>query len=288
MPLRSTSFILRITRASTNQQLQQQLQQLRLYTSKNGDLRLDRLLSNRGIGTRSTISNLIKTRRVTLPDGTILNSPKLKFLPSTTFLIDSVPSSPLPLLLKFHKPTSVLTSSAPSEKNHFSRPTLSAYPLPPQYTSKYHPCGRLDYSTSGLLLFSSSGPLTHKILSPNHHIPKKYVVKILGTIPSIPTFIDIIENVGVETTEGIHHGTVHSVEKISEYTEITMSIEEGKHRQIRRMIFNSLKDQVQDPDVKSLVRVEVGECELGDLGVGEYGELNEKEIEWVNTIFNTS
>eukprot|EP00519_Triparma_laevis_P004277 CAMPEP_0182513872 /NCGR_PEP_ID=MMETSP1321-20130603/34748_1 /TAXON_ID=91990 /ORGANISM="Bolidomonas sp., Strain RCC1657" /LENGTH=45 /DNA_ID= /DNA_START= /DNA_END= /DNA_ORIENTATION= len=45
-----------------------------------------------------------------------------------------------------------------------------------------------------------------------------------------------------------------------------MSIEEGKHRQIRRMIFNSLKDQVPDPDVKSLVRVEVGDCELGDLG----------------------
>lgn len=134
----------------------------RLYHrgSNNKQIRLDRLLSNRGPHTRSQITILIKTRRVTSLDGTeIFNSPKIKVSPSTIFKVNNIISKPLPYILKFNKPKNVLTSIGPNEKNHFNRTTLDAYKLPEQYEGKYHPVGRLDYEvrTSRRVSVSSLG-----------------------------------------------------------------------------------------------------------------------------------
>jgi 16S rRNA U516 pseudouridylate synthase RsuA-like enzyme len=45
-----------------------------------------------------------------------------------------------------------------------------------------HPVGRLDYDTSGLLLFSSDGKLTQQLLHPNHEIEKEYVALVVGKV----------------------------------------------------------------------------------------------------------
>lgn len=49
------------------------------------------------------------------------------------------------------------------------------------FINKMHPVGRLDYDTSGLLLFSSDGKLTQQLLHPNHEIEKEYVALVVGT-----------------------------------------------------------------------------------------------------------
>ena len=50
------------------------------------------------------------------------------------------------------------------------------------FISKMHPVGRLDYDTSGLLLFSSDGKLTQHLLHPNHEIEKEYVALVVGKV----------------------------------------------------------------------------------------------------------
>jgi pseudouridine synthase len=50
------------------------------------------------------------------------------------------------------------------------------------FIRKMHPVGRLDYDTSGLLLFSSDGGLTQHLLHPSHEIEKEYVAIVVGTV----------------------------------------------------------------------------------------------------------
>ena len=242
--------------------------------------RVDRLLSNRGIASRSQIAKLIKTRRVTTPDGSVVPSPKLKFDDAQTFLVDGVPSTPTPLLLVFNKPRDVLSSAAPSDFK--GRSTLSAYLPPPGYGQDvFHPVGRLDYETSGLLLLSSDGQLTHNILNPRSGVPKVYEAVVNGLMPDTVALEGRLES-GVETAEGVHTADLLDCEpsKSGEDTVLLLAVEEGKHRMVRRMLFNALKGDMPDPNVKELKRVSVGDVELGGLEVGGYRELSEAEAEW--------
>lgn len=67
--------------------------------------------------------------------------------------------------------------------------------------SKMHPVGRLDYDTSGLLLFSSDGKLTQQLLHPNHEIEKEYVALVVGTVENADTFKATLAQ-GVPTSMG--------------------------------------------------------------------------------------
>ncbi len=111
---------------------------------------------------------LIMQKRVRIqstPGGstTTVVSPSALESPNSTFFLDGKKVlSRLPLLLAFHKPVGVLSAVGSDSK---ARRTLSAF-LPAQIREpttgevtvfkidSFHPVGRLDYDTSGLLLFS--------------------------------------------------------------------------------------------------------------------------------------
>ena len=247
-------------------------------------VRVDRLLSNRGVASRSQVARLIKTRRVTTPDGEVVPSPKLKFDESQAFLVDGVESTATPLLLAFNKPRSVLSSASASDFK--GRETLSAYLPPPGYgPNLFHPVGRLDYDTSGLLLLSSSGPLTHNILSPRSGVGKVYSALVNGLVPD-PSALSSRLSSGVETSEGVHVAELLGCDRDEggDATTLLLRVTEGKHRMVRRMCFNALKGDMLDPNVKELERVSVGEVELGDLEVGAFRELTELEAEWAREL----
>jgi 23S rRNA pseudouridine2605 synthase len=72
-----------------------------------------------------------------------------------------------------------------------------------------HPVGRLDYDSSGLLLFSSSGALTQLLLHPKHEITKEYVAVVVGTVDMEQ--LQSRFQKGVNTGEGMKTGEVLSV-----------------------------------------------------------------------------
>lgn len=179
-----------------------------------------------------------------------------------------------------------------------------------------HPVGRLDYDTTGLLLFSSSGPLTQALLHPKHAIEKEYIATVAGVVQEEELRATLQK--GVTTGEGVHTAQLLSVTvmpepdvasylqsiqsefptsynktdlKIRGYLDVfdasalsivALTVAEGKHRMVRRMLAN-----VGHP-VVSLHRVRIGAIRLDDgedngntaLLPGKSRSLTADELKW--------
>ena len=185
-------------------------------------------------------------------------------------------------------------------------------PTKPNTTPPLHPVGRLDYDTTGLLLFSSSGPLTQALLHPKHSIEKEYVAVVTGIVNEEE--LRTVLAAGVTTGEGEHTAQLISAipntppsEDVatflaniksglpSEYnttdlklrgyidifdatslSTVTLTVSEGKYRMVRRMLAN-----VGHP-VVTLHRARLGEITLGDIPVGQTRTLTPTELKWAH------
>jgi 23S rRNA pseudouridine2605 synthase len=272
--------------------------------------RADRVLSNRGFGSRSECFDLLKGRRVAVWANEKWNNilgPSQRIHTESRIMVDGKEVPRTPLLLLFHKPKWVLSVM----RDPKDRPNLSQL-LPEKYVRQgLHPVGRLDYDSSGLLLFSSSGPLTQRLLHPSHEISKEYVATVEGLVN--PEELHSLLEGGVETAEGVHTANLVNVKHlkphdakailkhmrdnlpkeyntddleergylkkdIMEMSEVSLVVSEGKHRMVRRMLANCGHPVVE------LKREKHGEVRLGDLPEGEFRDLTEEELEWVMTV----
>ena len=131
-------------------------------------VRLDKLLSNRGYATRSTVDKLLDRIKV---DGLTPKRSDEKVLPeSVTF--DGEPLDPETLLILMNKPAGYTCS-------HEDRPPLVYELLPPRWLQRnpaLSTVGRLDRDTTGALLFTDDGQLLHRLTSPKNKLPKVYEV----------------------------------------------------------------------------------------------------------------
>lgn len=222
-------------------------------------------------------------------------------------MVDGKEVGLIPLLMAYHKPKWVLSvMSDPKD-----RPNLSHVVPETFLRQKLHPVGRLDYDTSGLLLFSSSGPLTQHLLHPSHDVSKEYVATVEGLVN--PAELHSRLETGVETAEGVHTAELGSVQHltpddakailknirenlpkeyntddleergylkndITEMSHITLTVTEGKHRMVRRMLANC------GHPVLELKRQRHGGIHLGDLPEGQFRDLTEDELEWAQQV----
>ena len=167
-----------------------------------GLFRADRVLSNRTGQSRNECHKLLKERRVfqvirerndELTSSTpsslqykVVTGPADKLSMYADLMIDRTYSVPMPpsILNVYHKPKwvlSVRSDGSYAEKIDHS-PLSSGRKTLAGILPNMHPVGRLDYDSSGLLLFSSSGVLTQKLLHPKHAIEKEYVVTVVGRV----------------------------------------------------------------------------------------------------------
>lgn len=150
--------------------------------------------------------------------------------------------------------------------------TSLAEVTPPEWRRMgLHPVGRLDADTTGLLLFSSDGKLTQRLLHPKNEISREYEARVEGDA-SDPTLAERLA-AGVETSEGTFPAML--LEQSEE--RVRLSVTEGKYRMVRRILANC------GHPVTALHRVRYGEVRLGELGIGEgehTSELPEAVAEW--------
>ena len=137
-----------------------------------------------------------------------------------------------------------------------------------QIKERVFPVGRLDFNTSGLLLFTNDGDLANLIAHPSNETKKTY--KVLLHRPIIKREILKIE-------EGVDIGDVRKsapakIKKLSPM-EVTITIHEGRNRIVRR-IFKALEIKVLQ-----LERISIGKLELDNLKLGKFKILTKKEIE---------
>jgi 23S rRNA pseudouridine2605 synthase len=286
----------------------------RLYMSKGkrktgGLLRADRVLSNRGWGSRSECFDLLKQRRVYQKVESVMTKllgPSEKISMDASLWVDAKHevARPPPLLRIYHKPKWVLSVMNDSK----GRRNLADL----DFISKMHPVGRLDYDTSGLLLFSSDGALTQMLLHPSHGIQKEYVAVVTGKVDEenlrnvlkegvatglgvftaelieatpIPdeevkaTSTSIINNLPPEyDLEKLEEKGFLFFKKATEMSQVRLVVSEGKHRMVRKILANS------GYPVVSLKRERLGDILLEGVEEGGYRDLTPQEEKWAKVL----
>ena len=221
-------------------------------------IRLDRHLTESGYGTRNEVTKLIKRGHVNVNQDTIRKGSH-KVTLTDTVEVDGVLVVKAPPVYLWHKPVGV-QSTIGDPMGRLSIAECGAKHLLP----RYHPVGRLDADTSGLLLFSKLGHLTQRLLHPKHAIPRRYRAT---ASQDFTIEHQLALERGVETSLGTFQGSVVQMKQ----SEIELVVTEGKHRMVRRMLAN-----VQQP-VETLQRLEYGPFKLGDLGEDELRPPSETE-----------
>lgn len=214
-------------------------------------MRLDQLLIARGHGSRRNVQRLLAAGEVSR-DGVRLMDAALDVPEDVCLLVEGEPSDPLPLLLAWHKPVGVLVTV----RDPWGRAGLD-HVLPDRWQALFHPVGRLDQDTSGLLLFSRDGGLTQWLLHPKRAVPRTYEATVEVDPP--PELAVRLAS-GVPTTEGVFTADVVRIEGRT----VTLTVIEGKHRMVRRMLHNA------GASVATLHRVAYGPVQLGDLAEGSF------------------
>lgn len=229
-------------------------------------IRLDKYLTELGIGTRSEVKKYIKAGLVTV-DGVLEKKPEVKVEEEKVqvcFRGEKLSYAAYEYYL-FHKPAGCV--SATEDRVH---KTVMDY-LTDTRRKDLFPVGRLDIDTEGLLFITNDGALAHELLSPAKHVPKTYYAKVEGHVTKED--VNLFGN-GVDIGEEKPTKPAKLV-LLSEgdISEIRLTITEGKFHQVKRMF------EAVGKRVVYLKRLSMGTLVLPeDLKPGEYRALTEQEL----------
>lgn len=159
-------------------------------------------------------------------------------------------------------------------KDQFDRKTV--LDLVKDIDERIYPIGRLDYETSGLLILTNDGDLTYRLTHPKHEVVKTY----LARLKLVPDKIKIKQfESGLKIEDYVTAPAEFKIIKKQEKQSICeIKIHEGKNRQVRKMC------RAIGHPVLSLKRSSIGNIQLGNLGIGEYRHLNQKEINYLKSL----
>jgi 23S rRNA pseudouridine2605 synthase len=238
--------------------------------------KLHKILAQSGIGSRRMMEEWIREGKITV-NGAVAGI-GARVVPSDTIRIGRRvvrwPSTDrLPRVLLYHKPEGeIVTHDDPEGRaNVFER-------LPQLRGAKWLAVGRLDYNTSGLLIFTTSGELANRMMHPRFAVEREYAVRIVGQLNA--TQLARLTS-GIELSDGL--AKCESVE--DEGGEGTnhwyrIVLREGRNRVVRRL-FEAL-----GLTVSRLMRVRFGVVALPPrLKRGQVSSLPASEVkrllEWL-------
>ena len=168
--------------------------------------------------------------------------------------------------LAYNKPMGEVTTVTDPEGRPTVMDKFRDYPV------RLYPVGRLDYDSEGLLLLTNDGELAQRLTHPSCEVDKVYLARVTGN-PSNDALDRLRRGVYMEGDERrTYPAQVRVVRDESLFSDILVTIHEGRNRQVRRM-FDSVGHKVL-----LLRRVRFGPLELGDLRRGEWRELSAEEI----------
>lgn len=230
-------------------------------------MRLQKFLARAGVASRRGSEDLMTAGRVTV-NGETVTALGAKVDPLTdevrvdgklARLADSC------VYLALNKPSGVVTTMSDPQK----RPTVASLVPVAEYPGLF-PVGRLDADTTGLLLFTTDGELSHRLLHPRWKVPKTY----LALVDGVPTARELEQlRTGIELDDGpTAPAEVREVTWRDGATLTEITISEGRKRQVRRM-FSAVGHPVLE-----LERVTFGGVVLGELAERTWRLLTAEEI----------
>ncbi|MDK2808050.1 MAG: rRNA pseudouridine516 synthase [Clostridiales bacterium] len=233
-------------------------------------IRLDKYLVEMELGTRSEVKKVIRAGGVVV-DGEVIKAPetKLSCLESKVCYQGEEVSYSSHVYFMLNKPAGVV--SATEDKKDKTVLDL----LFEKRKKDIFPVGRLDKDTEGLLLLTDDGALAHDLLSPKKHVDKVYYARVEGIMEDsdIDAFMEGIW-IDSETKTKPAKLEIQSVDKVTEQSEVTITLQEGKFHQVKRMV------EAVGKRVTYLKRLSMGTLILDEsLLAGEYRSLTTEEVE---------
>ena len=227
-------------------------------------IRLDKFLADSQLGTRSEVRQLLKKGLVSV-NGEMVKKPEFKIDPASDRVCfdGKEVSSQQEVYYMLNKPAGVVSAT----RDNHDRTVLDLLP-PGDRRPDLFPVGRLDKDTTGLLLITNDGALSHRLLSPRRHVDKTYFVRVNGRIRE-------------ETVEAFRKGIDIGDEKITLPAELKplgedqalVTIREGRFHQIKRMF------HAAGWEVTGLKRLTMGSLVLDEnLPEGSFRRLTEEEL----------
>ncbi len=224
--------------------------------------RLQKILSAAGVCSRRTAEEHIAAGRVTVNGITAVLGTRADPVRDHIALDGHPVGGPAhPVYLMLNKPRGYVTTLS-DEKG---RKTVAE--LVSGCGARMWPVGRLDLNSEGLLLMTNDGAVTNRLIHPRHEVEKEYWVQVSGDLArALPLLRGPMELDGIPLAPA----------KVTEQGANCLSIviHEGKNRQVRRMCAQA------GLAVKTLRRVREGPIFLGNLPVGRWRGLTDKEVAW--------
>ena len=273
-------------------------------------MRLDKYLSDMGVGTRSECKKIIKAGRVMIADATISDPAFHVSSDDKVFVDGDTLSYEEHIYYLMNKPQGIITATKDNSKK-----TILDLINPEDRRKELFPVGRLDKDTEGFLLITNDGALSHELLSPKHHVEKTYYAVVSGEMDTtdieafaagleidggdvcLPAKLNILSTFNVSAFQGANSDSsilasalptqiVEIAPKISTprletsmYSEIEITITEGKYHQIKRMCLK------RGHEVLYLKRLSMGGLSLDSALVpGEYRRLTPEELSLLRAV----
>ncbi len=227
-------------------------------------MRLDKLLADAGIGSRTEVKLLIRKGRISV-NGIVVNKSdhKVDFETDTILFDQEQVSYHKNVYYMLNKPSGIVSATT---DNH---DTTVIDLFEKENRQGLFPVGRLDKDTTGLMVITDDGAFAHKVLSPRKHIPKTYVALLDEAL--LASSVDALENgLDIGDAKLTLPATVRIEESNREIVHLT--IMEGRFHQVKRMF------QVVGRSVLSLKRIQIGNLLLDQsLSEGSYKALTKEE-----------
>ncbi len=233
-------------------------------------MRINKYLAESGVASRRASDTLIEERRVLINGKTATLGSEVE--DGDTVTVDGSIVRPVKKYSYYmlNKPKGYVTTV----KDDKGRKTVMD--LLPKKGDRLYPVGRLDYDTEGLLIITNDGELAQRLTHPVNEVPKTYVAKIEGVLTEnmLARLRGGVEVDGVRTKKS----AVRIVDETKTETKVSVTITEGRNRQVRKMF------EAVGKEVIFLKRVKIGDLALRGLNRGEYRPLTKEEIYYLKNV----
>jgi len=235
--------------------------------------RLQKVIAKAGIASRRKAEDLIKEGRVQVDGVTVTEMGHIVKKGSVVTFDGKKLAGENKVYYLLNKPKKVLSSVTDDR----GRPTVTDLI---GSSERIYPVGRLDYDSTGVLILTNDGDFSNELTHPRYHLKKLYEVKINGVltttqVKALEQGIDLDGVMTLPTKVVVTHKDLSKQE-----TDFTITLVEGKNRQIKRMV------ESFGLSVLRLHRARFGFIEVKDLKPGEFRLLKPYEVKQLRLLAN--